>query len=279
MRPNSAVTVAPRFQPTGPYLAPRSWPAQTSVYQHRRARPGRLPAYLAVSGIAPSFNVFRLTWQGTDVPYVAMNVDFPGGDDELKDWEDLWVYLRLRRADGAGTAIEGMLPLEIDGIHPVQQSWIAPGDPYTLREQRLRRYLIWPEDLSSNPAGSRVVSYVDDDRRSARFMDGPERTILQALIDWVYADDGYDFGRIYPGDDRYNADEVEELTGRAADASEDLVRSYQVLVDIALVDGTDPRIDVDQFTVSGGRGTQGNPTINASIWSRPRALQQCSRRQ
>ena len=243
------VTVAPRFQARGgTFVPPKSWAANTPVYQHRRSRPGRLPAYMVDSGNPPSFDVFRFTYSGEDVPYVAMNLHFPGGDDDFKDWEDLWVYLRLRRGDGSGTVIEGMLPLEVDGISP--RGHRVGGDPYTLREQRLRRYLGWPENLSDLPRGALEVAYVDDTRRSGQFMDGPERTFLQELIDWVYADDGYDLGRIYPEDDRYAADEVQELSGSAASASEDLVRSYQVFVDIALVDGTDPRIDVDASTVA-----------------------------
>ena len=142
--------------------------------------------------------------------------------------------------------------------------WRQPGNPYTVREQHLRRYLGWPTELSSDRNGATEVSYVDDARRASRFVAGPERTFLQEIVDWIYADDGHDLGRIYEGNDRYSSDELEALKGDPDTASEDLVRSYQVVVDVALLDGTSPRIDADQFHILGDSPATGVPTIGGT---------------
>ena len=61
--------------------------------------------------MSPSFDNFRMSWTGWDVPYLAINVAFSGSDTELKNWRDILVYLRFRRADGEGRVLEGILPL------------------------------------------------------------------------------------------------------------------------------------------------------------------------
>ena len=246
---NKTITVVERYKAKGgdSFVEPSAWPADTVVYHHRRARPERLPDYMVKSGKKPSFNNFRMSWSGLDVPYLAINMSFAGSDTELKDWRELLVYLRFRRADGEGRMVEGILPLGADGEMNLDDR--QPGNPYTVREQHLRRYFGWPEDLDNDPDASVEVSYVDDARRKLRFISGTERTFLQEVVDWIYADDGHDLGRIYPSDDRYAADEAEVLQGSPDTASEELVRSYQVVVDVAFLDGTDPRIDTDQFSI------------------------------
>ena len=245
---NSTVTVVERHKAHGAsFVGPREWPAQTSVYHHRRARPGRLPAYMVESGERPSFKNFRMIWSGLDVPYLAMNVHFPGGDTELINWEELLVYLQFRRADGTGETIEGILPLGADAEVAIDHR--QPGNPYSVREQHLRRYFGWPEELDVDPHGSSDVTLVEDTQRASRFVSSPEVTFLQQVLDWIYADDGHDLGRIYPSDDRYLEDELEALQGDPDTASEGLVRSYQVIVDVAILDGTDPRIDPEMLSV------------------------------
>ena len=251
---NKTITVVERYKANGgdSFVEPSAWPADTVVYHHRRARPERLPDYMVESGKKPSFANFRMSWSGLDVPYLAINMSFAGSDTELKDWRELLVYLRFRRAGGEGRMVEGILPLGADGEMNLDDR--QPGNPYTVREQHLRRYFGWPEDLDNDPDASVEVSFVDDARRKGRFISGDERTFLQDVVDWIYADDGHDLGRIYPMDDRYDADEVEALQASPDTVSEELVRSYQVVVDVAFLDGTDPRIDTDQFSIltSGG---------------------------
>ena len=250
---NKAITIVERYKAHGEsFVEPQAWPADTVVYHHRRARPERLPGYMSGSGEKSSFSNFRMSWQGVDVPYLAINVSFSGSDTELKDWRELLVYLRFRRADGEGRMVEGILPIGADGEMNLDHR--QPGDPYTVREQHLRRYFGWPENLGSDPRASTRVSFADDARRLDSFISGPERTFLQEIVDWIYADDGHDLGRIYPMDDRYDADEVSALQASPDTVSEELVRSYQVVVDVAFLDGTDPRIDTDQFSIltSGG---------------------------
>ena len=246
---NKTITVVERYKANGgdSFVEPYAWPADTVVYHHRRARPERLPDYMVKSGKKPSFANFRMSWSGLDVPYLAINMSFAGSDTELKDWRELLVYLRFRRADGEGRMVEGILPLGADGEMNLDDR--QPGNPYTVREQHLRRYFGWPEDLDNDPDASVEVSFVDDARRKNTFISGDERTFLQDVVDWIYADDGHDLGRIYPLDDRYAADEAEVLQGSPDTVSEELVRSYQVVVDVAFLNGTDPRIDTDQFSI------------------------------
>ena len=246
---NKTITVVERYKAKSgdSFVEPSAWPADTVVYHHRRARPERLPDYMVESGKKPSFTNFRMSWSGLDVPYLAINMSFAGSDTELKDWRELLVYLRFRRADGEGRMVEGILPLGADGEMNLDHR--QPGNPYTVREQHLRRYFGWPEDLDNDPDASVEVSVVDDAQRNSRFISGDERTFLQDVVDWIYADDGHDLGRIYPLDDRYAADEAEVLQGSPDTVSEELVRSYQVVVDVAFLDGTDPRIDTDQFSI------------------------------
>ena len=242
----NSVTVTKRFDaPGGQFVAPRAWAAGTIVDHHRRARPENLPGYMVDSGQSPTIHNFRLNWQGTDVPYVSLNLDFPGKDSQLKSWESLLLYLRLRRADSIGTMVEGVLPLAADAIVSHDQ---VLGDPYTVREQHLRRYLGWPENLDTNN-GAEYVSIVDDTGRANQFVGGPERTFLQDMIDWVYADGGYDFGRLYSGDDRYNATELDALTDGSSTASEAVVRSYQIVADVAFLNGADTRVDTERFRI------------------------------
>ena len=245
---NKTITVVERYKAHGEsFVEPQAWPADTVVYHHRRARPERLPDYMVESGKKPSFTNFRMSWSGLDVPYLAINMSFAGSDTELKDWRELLVYLRFRRADGEGRMVEGILPLGADGEMNLDDR--QPGNPYTVREQHLRRYFGWPEDLDNDPDASVEVSIVDDARRNSRFISGDERTFLQDVVDWIYADDGHDLGRIYPSDDRYAADEAEVLQASPDTVSEELVRSYQVVVDVAFLDGTEPRIDTDHFSI------------------------------
>ena len=219
---NNNVTVVKRFDAAGKsFAAPQAWPAGTVVDHHRRARPEDLPGYMVESGQSPTINSFRFSWQGGDVPYVALNLNFPGGDSNLKNWESLLMYLRLRRGDGRGTAIEGILPLAADAI--VSQDRVL-GDPYTIREQHLRRYLGWPHNLDNGGQGASTVSYVNDSVRAEQFVaeGGLERTFLQDMIDWIYADDGHDLGRLYSHDDRYRATDWAALTAYPPTASEDV---------------------------------------------------------
>ncbi len=244
---NNNITVVERFDAIGArFAAPQAWPAGTVVDHHRRARPENLPGYMVESGQSPTIVNFRLSWQGTDVPYPSLNLHFPGGDSQLKNWEQLLIYMRLRRADGTGTAIEGILPLAADAI--VGQSQVL-GNPYTIREQHLRRYLGWPQNLDYGGQGARFVSYVDDATRAEKFVGGPEWTFLQNMINWIYADDGHDLGRLYVEARRHNAAEWEALRANPPTASEDVVRSYQVVVDVALLNGADTRIDAEQFWI------------------------------
>ena len=243
---NNNVTVVERFQALdAAFAVPQAWSAGTTVDHHRRARPENLPGYMVDSGQSPIVKVFRTTWQGTDVPYVTTRLEFPGGDTELKDWRQLLLYTRFRRADGTGTTTEGILPWAAD----VEGSANALGNPYSVREQHLRRYLGWPENLDSRPAACGQVALVDDAGRAAEFMGGPERTFLQDLVDWMYDDNGHDLGRIYAWDDRYNATELAALKADPPTASEAVIRSYQVVVDVAVLNGADPRIDVEQFSI------------------------------
>ena len=254
---SGTVTVEERYQARGKgFVGPRLWPAQTEVFQHRRARPGRLPGYMVDSGVAPSFQRFRLTWEGRDVPYLALNLHFPGGDDNLKHWEDLLVYLRLRRADGAGKALEGILPMAVDDSVPFEPTGNGdvPGDPYTLREQRTRRYYGWSDYLDQNLRGATYVANANYVRRSQKFMGGPLSTFQREMVDWIFAEEGQNLARIYGSHYRYREKEVAALGETAAMASEDLVRSYQVVVDVAFLDGTDPRIDIGDFSVSTWEG-------------------------
>ena len=266
---NQTITVAERYQAVGEsFVAPRAWPAETVVYHHRRARPERLPGYMVESGERPTFNNFRMVWTGLDVPYLGINVHFTGSDTELKNWRELLVYLRFRRGDDQGTMIEGILPLGADGELNILHR--QPGNPYTVREQHLRRYLGWPEDLDGDPVGAGEVSFVHNAWRASRFVRGSERTFLREIVDWIYADDGHDLGRIYSLDDRYSWDEREALQHDPDTASEGLVRSYQVVVDVVFLDGTDPRIDADNFSISADAGdpenapATGAPTINGT---------------
>ena len=259
---NQTITVAERYQAPGEsFVAPRAWPAETVVYHHRRARPERLPGYMVESGERPTFRNFRMVWSGLDVPYLAISLHFTGSDTELKNWRELLVYLRFRRGDDQGTMIEGILPLGADGELKFLRQ--RPGNPYTVREQHLRRYLGWPEDMDSDPDGSREVSFVDNARRAIRFVGGSERTFLQEIVDWIYADDGHDLGRIYESDDRYSSDELEALQDASYAAFEGLVRSYQVVVDLVFLDGTDPRINTDKFSIGPENApATGAPTIS-----------------
>ena len=245
---NKTVTVPGRYIGFGSsFLAPRAWPAQTAVYHHRRSRPECLPGYMVESGKRSPFNNFRMVWLGVDVPYVAMNIHFQGGDEELSNWKDLLVYLRFRRADGAGRTIEGILPFAADAELDLSQR--QPGNPYTLREQHLRRYFGWPEELNWKPYATQHVSIADDLQRKSAFIPSPGPTFLQDMVDWIFASDGNDLGRIYPSDDSYLSEELATLLGNPEGASDDLVRSYQVVVDLAFLDGTDPRIDTDRFLI------------------------------
>ena len=265
---NNNVSVVERFDAFH-FAAPQAWPTGTAVDHHRRARPENLPGYMVNSGQSPIIDTFRAVWQGMDVPYLAMNLEFPGGDSQLKDWEQLLIYMRFSRADGTGTTIEGILPLAADALVTTRPL----GDPYTVREQHLRRYLGWPENLDNDPDGSQQVGLVNDAHRTAEFISGPERTFLQDMIDWIFEDNGHDLGRIYPWDDRYNATELAALEADPPTASEDVVRSYQIVVDVALLNGTDPRIDVEQFSITppdtdpdgdgGGGGGGGGPRTSA----------------
>ena len=81
-------------------------------------------------------------------------------------------------------------------------------------------------------------------------MRGPERTFLQEIIDWIFEDNGHDLGRIYPWDDRYSATELAALEAEPPPASEDVVRSYQIVVDVAFLNGAGPRIDGEQFSIT-----------------------------
>ena len=255
---SSAVTVVERFQARGAsFAAPRSWPAGTTVFHHRRSRPERLPGYMVASGQRPSFNTFRMSWSGVDVPYLAMNLHFPGPDQELKEWEGLLIYLRVRRGDGAGRMIEGILPLAADAELSFGRR--QPGNPYTVREQHLRRYLGWPENLDEDVNGATKVAVGDDDSRASRFIQGSQQTFLREIVDWIYADDGHDLGRIYRADERYAADELAVLEAGSSSASEQLVRSYQVLVDIAFLDGDDRRIDTERFSIRPSDRLRGQP--------------------
>ena len=265
---NNNVSVVERFDAFAQFAAPQAWPTGTAVDHHRRARPENLPGYMVKSGQSPIINTFRLTWQGMDVPYLSMNLEFPGGDSQLKDWEQLLIYMRFRRADSTGTMIEGILPLAAGALVTTRPL----GDPYTVREQHLRRYLGWPENLDNDPDGSQQVGLVNDANRAAEFISGPERTFLQDMIDWIFEDNGHDLGRIYPWDDRYNATELAALEADPPTASEDVVRSYQIVVDVALLNGADPRIDVEQFSITppdtdpdgdGGGGGGGGPRTSA----------------
>ena len=229
------------------YVAPQEWPEGTPVFLHRRAMPEPLPGYMVESGVRPQYENFRLSWVGRDVPYLAINVDFLGGDDELKDWTNLLVYVRLSRSDGQGIAIEGILPLAADGELPSEIG--GPGDPYTIREQHLRRYLGLSNSLSSRPYGAGVVSHASDIMRDIVLGHYRPKTFLRDLLDWIYADDGHDLGRIYSTDDRFRADELEALTGSPDTISEELVRSYQIDMDVAFLDGTDPRLDAGSFSI------------------------------
>lgn len=212
------------------------------------------------SGVRPVFKNFRFSWSGVDVPYLSMSLEFPGGDEELRDWQDLIVYLRLRRADGTGRAIEGILPMAADSYFPLDRR--VPGNPYTLREQRLREHLGWPHSLSADDSvGEREVAFVDDERRAGQFHTEPGTTFLQEIIDWIYAEDGHDLGRVYPSDGRYNADEAASLRTRPERAADELVRSYQILVDVAFLDGADPRIDAEQFSVVPASSTEWNTVL------------------
>ena len=265
---NNNVSVVERFDAFH-FAAPQVWLTGTAVDHHRRARPENLPGYMVNSGQSPIIDTFRAVWQGMDVPYLAMNLEFPGGDSQLKDWEQLLIYMRFSRADGTGTTIEGILPLAADALVTTRPL----GDPYTVREQHLRRYLGWPENLDNDPDGSQQVGLVNDAHRTAEFISGPERTFLQDMIDWIFEDNGHDLGRIYPWDDRYNATELAALEADPPTASEDVVRSYQIVVDVALLNGTDPRIDVEQFSITppdtdpdgdgGGGGGGGGPRTSA----------------
>ena len=264
---NQTIAVAERYQVAAEsFVAPRAWPAETVVYHHRRARPERLPGYMIESGERPTFNNFRMVWTGLDVPYLGINVHFTGSDTELKNWRELLVYLRFRRGDDQGTMIEGILPLGADG--ELNISHRQPGNPYTVREQHLRRYLGWPEDLDSEPNGTGEVSFVHDLLRGKKFVEGSERTFLREIVDWIYADDGHDLGRIYRLDDRYSPDDRRALQRDPDTASEGLVRSYQVVVDLVFLDGTDSRIDADNFSISADSGDPENaPATGAPIIS------------
>ena len=164
--------------------------------------------------------------------------------------------------------MRGILPLAAGALVTTRPL----GDPYTVREQHLRRYLGWPENLDNDPDGSQQVGLVNDANRAAEFISGPERTFLQDMIDWIFEDNGHDLGRIYPWDDRYNATELAALEADPPTASEDVVRSYQIVVDVALLNGADPRIDVEQFSITppdtdpdgdGGGGGGGGPRTSA----------------
>ena len=271
---STTVTVAERRAARGGrYAGPREWPEGTPVFLHRRAMPEPLPGYMVDSGIRPQFDNFRLSWVGRDVPYLAINMDFPGGDDELKDWMNLLVYVRLSRSDGQGRSIEGILPLAADAELPSDIG--GPGDPYTIREQHLRLHLDMPNSLDSRPEGARIVSHASDVMRAIVLGNYRTRTFLQEMLDWIYAEDGHDLGRIYSADDRYSADEFEALAGSPDTASESLVRSYQIDVDVAFLDGTDPRIDAGSFSIlnqpegaespEAGSSGAGAPAVEAAL--------------
>ena len=245
---NTTVTVTERRRAPGErYVAPKQWPEGTPVFLHRRAMPEPLPGYMVDSGVRPQYDNFRLSWVGRDVPYLAINLDFPGGDDELKDWMNLLVYVRLSRSDGQGRAIEGILPLAADAELPSDIG--GPGDPYTIREQHLRLHLGMPNRLDSRPEGALIVSHASDVMRATVLGNYGRRTFLHRMLDWIYAEDGHDLGRIYSTDDRFRAEELEALAGSPDTVSEALVRSYQIDMDVALLDGTDPRIDTGSFSI------------------------------
>ena len=258
------------------FVAPRQWPEGTPVFLHRRARPEPLPGYMTDSGGRPEFNNFRLSWVGTDVPYFAMNLEFPGGDEGLKDWESLLVYLRLSRADGQGTVIEGILPLAADAELPSHIG--VPGNPYTIRYQHLRRHLGLPNTLDIRPEGAGVVSHAWDLMRDTVLGRYAQQTFLREMLDWIYADDGHDLGRIYIADDRFRPDELEALGESPNEVSEALVRSYQIDVEVAFLDGTDPRIDAASFSILNPPEPEespepeepedaGGPADGAAVWS------------
>ena len=245
---NTTVTVTERRRALGErYVAPKQWPDGTPVFLHRRAMPEPLPGHMVDSGVRPHYDNFRLSWVGRDVPYLAINLNFPGGDDELKDWMDLLVYVRLSRSDGQGTAIEGILPLAADAELPSDIG--GPGDPYTIREQHLRLHLGMPNRLDSRPQGALIVSHASDVMRDTVLGNYRQRTFLHVMLDWMYAEYGHDLGRIYSTDDRFRAEELEALTGSPDTVSEALVRSYQIDMDVAFLDGTDPRIDTGSFSI------------------------------
>ena len=274
---NTTVTVAERRKAFGNrYVAPQQWPESTPVFLHRRSRPEPLPVYMTDSGGRPEFNNFRLSWVGRDVPYLAMNLEFPGGDDEIKDWENLLVYVRLSRSDGQGRAVEGILPLAADAELPSHMG--GPGNPYTIRYQHLRRHLGLPNTLDTTPEGAGVVSHVSEIMRDIVLGSYARQTFLREMLDWIYADDGHDLGRIYRSDDRFRAGELEALRGSPDGVSEALVRSYQIDVEVAFLDGTDPRIDAASFSIlnppepeesqeTEEPEDEGEPAEAAAVWS------------
>lgn len=86
---------------------------------------------------------------------------------------------------------------------------------------------------------------------SAMALSSPDRAAAMSttVVDWIYASDGHDLARVYPAQNDDWAEEHAALQQPAATVSEDLVRSYQVVVDVALLDGTDPRLDIGDFSV------------------------------
>ena len=206
-------------------------------------QPDDPPAYMLPTGVnvvRADIRRIRLVFTGTDVPYISMNVRFFDAlDVQVRDvnfvnWEELVMYLRLRRADGVGRTFEGMFPFNAD----VTVGADVRGDPYSAREFHLREYLGLPTRPGSDGGGD---VNADEMARYNHYARGPARTMMQAMIEWLFAEDGYHLARLYPNDDAYAG---AFLTAGMPTPTQDQLDAFVVDGDVVLVNGADPRFDL-----------------------------------
>ena len=191
----------------------------------QRVLPADIPAYMSTSGTAVSVDAFQLSLVGTDTPYLSVNTS-----EELRDWENIVIWIRVSRADDVGITIEGAMPWNADVIVGAD----VRGDPYSARESHLRTYLGLPSTVEHSG-----VSQRDADLRRALFGDGVERTFNETFLDWLFVEDGFDFGRYVGGQNSIANAEINSTVP----PTQTILDSYTATVEVALVDASDPRID------------------------------------
>ena len=214
---------------------------QTRNFPHLQGeaeQPDDFPAYMLNPGTARAdWLRLRLVFTGTDVPYITGNIRFydtdgDSRDEEFKNWEELAMYVRLQRADGMGRAFEGLFPLNAD----VAVGADVRGDPYSAREINFRTYL----GVNTDGLGLTRPGDVNRDFQGRRnqYPGGPARTMMEAMIEWFFDEDGYDMTRLYPSSADYEGGILESGQPQP---TQDQIDAFVVDAVIVFVNAVDPR--------------------------------------